>query len=431
MKKVRIILAIAMAVGGALAGSLKPVCRRPLITAFGLTGNDGPAPTRLGMCHQIKNSCCSTYDQLVLFENWEFSHEHSNLLQRLDYQKDVYGFALATATHVSHLANNTLHFFSTETVSDCKVLAKQITRYRIEEITPKLTEALLHLQTYMESVYSGVYCAICDADAHPFFNLKDQQITYGVRFCRNLVMKALPVLLYLSNHMTKYMNLIIQFTSGCDKNGVFTDNAHCEADLFVQDLVLRKRLEKCRDARNTEEWYEKCHFICDEFNLVDFPKILEPFLKKYAETNLLIRQNLYKYEHLTDETLLQSNHSRVLEARKDVQTQQTRSFDDPEADAAGAIPEYWLLRVPEVTNTTEIRGVINSAQNSDLSIDQFEGLWAEEGLQLDEYGAETEISHAKYEKLYAEKIAAQNGFVGLFGRSLGVIFGVWVAILAV
>lgn len=430
MKKVGIMLAIALAVGGTLAAEKQPVCRAPLITAFGLSGNDGPAPGRLGMCHQIKNSCCSNYDQLVLYENWEFSHEHSNLLDRLQYQRDVYGFAMATAVHVTGLANDTLRLFASETASDCKVLAKQITRYRIEEVTPKLTEALHNLQNYMESIYAGVHCTVCDADAHPFFNLVDQQVTYGVRFCRNLVMRGLPVMLYLSNHMTKYMNLLIQFTGGCDKKGVFTDNGHCEADLFAQDLVLKRRLEKCRDARNSPDWYDHCQFICDEFNLVDYPKLFEPYLKKYAETNLLIRQNLYKYEHMTDESVLQSNHSRVLEAA--AQPKQTRSLVDSGAsDSADAIPEYWLLPVPEVKNNTEVRSVITAASKSDLPLSEYESLWAEEGLQLDEYSAETEISHAKYEKLYAEKIAAQMGSAGLLGKWLGVIFGAWMAVLAV
>lgn len=383
----------------------KPSCNKDLTAAFGFAGTPSPIPGKLSMCPMVINSCCTSFDQLVMYENWEFNHEHTQLKIRIKYLRDTYTTALNSAVHVDSLARSLLDLFASTSVTNCKVYAKRITHYQIAEVAPKLYAAIESMYTWWESIFAGFYCLICDADAHPYIHPKKAEVEYGVGFCRNLVMKNLPMLLYLNVHMPKYMNSIIQFTSSCNQNGTFTEDAFVDADLLTVDLVLKKKLEKCRDNRNAEDWFAHCSFICDEFNMVNIDKRFEPMAGQYFDANALVRAALERFEGRAKKP--QADHSlvhrgRVLEGDSGVEGHGEKREDD--LLPLNLTDDFWSVPAVDYNNITDTREVIKAGEGSDYTFWEFENVWVEGGLMPDKHSKYSEMSYGKYEKLYAEKL---------------------------
>lgn len=396
--------------------SAGPQCKRELLRSFGLEGNTVPAANKLNMCPHVVNSCCTKFDQVTLFENWEFGHEHSNLRRRFNYLQQIYTYTTNITFHANSLANKTLDHFATTTVNNCKVLAKRLTQYQIEKVGPKLRFAIQQMYDWWEKVFSGVNCAVCDADMHKYFDFKRNEITYSVKFCRNLVMKNLPPLLFLAGHLPKLINLVIQFTASCDAKGNFQEDAYGLGDLIEIDRAYKEKLERCRDNRNSLDWFEYCEFICEEFNLIEFSKDFEPLVDKYQKSNELIFEYLKAYEGINDhEKGNLSNHTRVL--ADEPQNQQNAKEEEEEGGSGSEqsmkihLPEvqkpfdFWKLPSIKRDNITDIRIVIPSSDKGNYNFELFDSVWDENGLDLEDIGEKSMLTFAKYDKLYGEKRA--------------------------
>lgn len=371
------------------------------------------------MCPEVVNTCCTKLDQVTLFENWEFAHEHSNLVRRFNYLRKVYNYTTNIAQHVNLQAEETLELFSTTTVNNCKVLAKRLNQYQIKKVGEKLRFAIDQMYNWWENVFSGISCAVCDADMHKYFDFKQNKIVYSVKFCRNLVMKNLPPLLFLAGHLPKLMNLVVKFTSSCNENGKFTEDAYGEGDLIEVDRAYKAKLERCRDNRNSPDWFEYCEFICDEFNIIEFSKDFEPLIDKYQKMNEQIFGYLKVYEGKEEDEHHGSNHTRVLvENPQQNESQEEESEADGGQSMATNIPnanateDFWDTHPIKRDNITDVRIVITSSDKAEYNFELFDNVWDEEGLDLEEIGKHSVLSHAKYEKLYAEKLALM-GSIGI------------------
>lgn len=63
---------------------------------------------------------------------------------------------------------NVHHVLQNKEVSNCKILTTKLSQLQIDYVFPKIMDNFKILYQYFEKMYSGFYCAMCDAEVHPF-----------------------------------------------------------------------------------------------------------------------------------------------------------------------------------------------------------------------------------------------------------------------
>ena len=265
-------------------------CKKEYLEAYGLIGSDEPILMELPMCPNVAQSCCVYADQVTIFEHWVHSKEYRHLLDRFEYHESIYNRVIEEAVQVHDHANDVLKKLKREKVSNCKILAKRIVQLEFKSIAMRLKVAIKEMHKFFETSYKGFYCALCDAENHKYFLNDTIEIVYSQKFCRDMTSKTLNVLLYFHTHLMKYLNMLLKFSRNCDSEGRYMPQPISNDELFFAIQKDRKILEKCRDFRNTNTWFEECQPICNKFNINTFHVFFEPHLKKYKLFGQILNQ---------------------------------------------------------------------------------------------------------------------------------------------
>jgi hypothetical protein len=79
------------------------------------------------------------------------------------------------------------------------------------------------MEEFYQTSYKGVYCSICDAKNHKFFDVTAKKIFFSQKFCREIVDHSIHALLYFSHHLPSVMNLVSRFVVSCNSKGEFSE----------------------------------------------------------------------------------------------------------------------------------------------------------------------------------------------------------------
>ncbi len=282
-----VVLACLALITGTTRSADSKTCIPGLVKGYLMDGLESPKKINLEMCPLVRNSCCAMTDQAVLFKNWVLSDQY---LLREKFQNDlaVYTELLEESVRVQDLAYKMQRNLSDRLLSNCKVLSRRITHFKIREVVPKLKEITKNFHKFIDTTYSGFYCTICNADLQRYIKTDAEQIVYSERFCRDIITNSLHYLLYFHVHLINYINLQIKFLSFCDGNGKYVEQPIEE--LLYQSSEYKGSLLECRDARNLKPWLTKCLDICTKFNMVQFRDFFRPNVRPFKETTLTLSE---------------------------------------------------------------------------------------------------------------------------------------------
>lgn len=271
-------------------------CNRRFLNAMGFVGLDWSKPLNLEMCPTVSQSCCTEEDQLNMYTFWINGGEESNLKERFEYHRQVYGTLLDNARAIKQRAVTTAYLLRFRKVSNCKVLARRITSFNIEDVSARLKDALETMHDFFENSYKGFYCAMCNAETLPFFSEKGETFFISKKFCRDIVTNSLNVLLYFHSHFTKYLNLSARFLLSCNARGDYK-NVIVENRLkFNVSKRIYDTMMECKKRRNHPSWLNACRKYCVKYHPTRYSEFFQPNLKKYASFNKFVIRHLNKLE---------------------------------------------------------------------------------------------------------------------------------------
>ena len=276
--------------------SQKAICHQDLLISYGLTGYDSPKDERLKMCKFVRMSCCRPDDQLIMYSNWVTSREAKNLEDRFRYHREVYNDLVDVLAKVGKIAKRVQERQKDRRISNCKILAKRILHFRVEDIKDKVIQAVETMQDFFVQTYSGFYCSLCDAKTHRSINVEALKLELAPKFCRDITVNTLPVLLYFHVHFLKLINLASRFLTTCDHKGTFTERPVDENLNFVINITRKDLLEECKEHRNDGNWLDFCVKVCQEFNMVKFAKFFEPNIKEFAGYTVVVKAMIARLE---------------------------------------------------------------------------------------------------------------------------------------
>ena len=184
----------------------------------------------------------------------------------------------------------------TKTVSNCGLVAEQMTTFKLAEVAPKLKTAIEAMNAYLQDTYKGVYCAICNGDYQKYFLIEKKQTIISEQFCRSILSKSLHVITYFSVHMKYLANHATTLVTKCSPEGELLPGTYVPVELnFVVDRLKKRELIGCLNKVNDAHWLSYCGRICEDFHITQISDMFEPEVVKFERVTKYIKTKLKKF----------------------------------------------------------------------------------------------------------------------------------------
>ena len=276
-------------------------CNVELVRAYGMVGRNMPNAARMEMCPGIKHSCCLKKDQLMMYNQWVNLKENEFIKRRYNHNTMEYIKFLNILHKADKLIESIEKKLSHRKISNCKELAKRIANYEIPQLVPVIRKNMNRMRDFMVTAFEGFYCSICDHENHMHIDVKKKTVTYAEAFCRTVVEKTLPNLLFLHVDIVKYVNMVSKFMVSCDFKGDYESEALIpKKHIFFQHDEDAHVLNDCRKYRNKKEWMAYCAPVCSHFSMVNLNLFFEPNIEKIEAYIPWLEEQIHekKIEHL-------------------------------------------------------------------------------------------------------------------------------------
>ena len=270
-------------------------CNIDLLHSYNMHGMEEPEEIVLEMCPNVHLSCCRKTDQLEMYANWIHSKERTLVEHHYRHLTEIYSELFEEVLEVHKFAEKTLKKLEVKRIANCKVIAQRILSYQTKEVFAQIKLNLRKMEDFFTDTYQGFYCAICNHDNHKHFNMDNSTINFSEKFCRDMVEHTLPVVIFWYDDVVKYLNLISKFLLSCDYKGDYKAEALIPKELiFVEDDVVAKHLNECRDFRNKKSWFAYCGDLCHAFTISKFSNFFEPHKEQIEEYTTFVKTTLFK-----------------------------------------------------------------------------------------------------------------------------------------
>jgi hypothetical protein len=268
-------------------------CNQNLVKGYGMKGLKFPKKMQLAMCPLVTKSCCQLEDQMTMYANWVHSKEKYSVELRFKELKVTFGKTLKLVQDTMKLAKSINKKLSCKLLSNCKLLAKKILMFEMDQTGNEIMKAFSKMDKYMKTVYSSLYCSVCDHKNHLLFDITDNAVYYSQNFCRSTVEHMLIPALYMNVHFKYVMSAVTRFVTSCDFKGMFTRDVPIPPQyLFPIDEKMEKSLLECRNSRNKPDWFVECEPLCSAVNLSEFSSMLVPEIEPLVAYNKFLEAKL-------------------------------------------------------------------------------------------------------------------------------------------
>lgn len=248
-------------------------CDSNLLRSFNLYGRSVARPSALDICPNVYHSCCTLADQVAIYDNWMVDNEEASLEGRFaNFTKTIDTF-FKQAEEGTTQAASLLDFMGKVKNNECKLMARRIVSYQIGDLKKALLATFEEANDYFVQTHKGIYCSLCNADSHVYFNTQAKVLQVSEEFCRSLVSNSLTSLMYLRIHLPKYVNLLTTFMGSCNEKGQFKKRIIPMGVVQPVDVTNEKLLTSCFKGRNTATWLTSCQSICQKWT----PGKISPF----------------------------------------------------------------------------------------------------------------------------------------------------------
>lgn len=377
-----------------------PKCHTSLMQSYGLSGFPVSESQPNSLCPRIINSCCSRKDFLEAYQTWTKDGLENEIDNKLSFYTNTYleflnslQKASDTAIMIGQKINGT---------NNCKVLANSISQFDVINANGQLFGLVRRTFKYFESSYKSFFCAICDGDNHKYFDLSRQRVNFSYIHCRDVVENTLPFLMYFHMYYTRLSNLLVDFTSYCDGEGVFK-KIHLDESIFrLQiDKEISRELYQCKKQRNSKHWFKACLPICERINLTELDQFFLPNLKKMGSISSLITGNLkiirkQYLKKIADKEMEvdKSENVRILAENFHKKTKEEKSQRNLQQSFPTSSNNYQIIRNLKLEDHdyTMIPGAIDQTVNCDKLKPSFE----RQGIRIEDIVSQTGWSETGY-----------------------------------
>lgn len=249
-------------------------CKREIVESYNLNGYLSPRPLNFYLCPAMKQSCCSLYDQFMMFSTWrenikvKFEEYYSGIELKFKRMKDL--LKVIFKMKVKDLIEK-LHMEQTEkdAVLQSFMLLKDKDLY-------KLTDQVLGLyesnKEFMMQLRSTFFCNICDFTSHKAIDIERRVIFISEGTCGDIAMNTINFSYFLNVELAKYL---IDLTKLLLKFSLSAGDTHVSIKGFDK---IRKNVSKCADVFKTGLTdFKKCQRYCEYYKFNANAPVIEGY----------------------------------------------------------------------------------------------------------------------------------------------------------
>ena len=302
-----------------------------------MTSYSKPRDLNLWLCPYITKSCCSIYDQFIMYNNW-----NKNVKPRMDeYFESIFDKVKLVLEDTEIILNADLEGMiqnSRKPQSEKLKLKNKLGIIRSKELVPNLRKALSVQKDngkYMTKLRSAFYCTICDQKNHFHFKLDRKVMNINYDTCSDVAENTINFT-YLIH--VKIAPWIIKLLAIC-KDIIHSNSPNVE----IKNLkALVKHVKKCAYSYVGGGVNGKaCRQYCEYFNVNATSAVIEGYSVFFNEvrnamTTFIKDRNLTKNERKLASLLYrneQMDKQRILSEGEGINWTQLRSIEDPYHDA--------------------------------------------------------------------------------------------------
>lgn len=249
-------------------------CKREIVESYNLNGYLSKRMLNFYVCPAMKLSCCSMYDQFMMFTNWK-----NNVKEKLvkyydgiekkykhikDLLKEVFKVDLKKLIEKLHMSDK-----QKDKLLQLHIMLK-------EKNLPNLIDKVLELyQTnseYMLRVRSTFYCSICDFTSHKYINIPKKEVQISDISCGEIARNTINYSYFLNVELSRYLmdlsKLLVNFGENETAKPVVIRNA----------VKIRKAAIKCANVfKSGADKIKPCRKYCEHYKFNANSPVLEGY----------------------------------------------------------------------------------------------------------------------------------------------------------
>jgi len=304
-------------------------CRREIVESYNLNGYISQRPMNMYICPAVKMSCCSMYDQFMMFSTWKdkikpkLMKYYDGIRKKYMDMKDM----IETVFEIDmvKLINNL-------SVSDSQkeTILNKLTIVKSQD-SKKLFDDMLIMHhrnyVYMMKLRSAFFCTICDYDSQALIDLKNKIFPINDGTCTDIAQNTIEYSFYLNVKLSQYLQ---------DFSEILANFGLSDADRPVRIKYfenIKRGVRSCARAVESGGNMKACKSYCRHFKFnanspviegyqIFFNEILNAmtkFIKSYgpSSTSRVLEEETSKKRILQDESPFPTYTMKDIKSRKD------------------------------------------------------------------------------------------------------------------
>lgn len=249
-------------------------CKREVVESYNLNGYLSKRKMHFYICPAMKLSCCSMYDQFMMFTNWrdnvrpklvkyykgiELKYKHMK-----DLIKEVFKFDVKKLIEKLHMDEK-----HKDKILQSYIYAKD---RDIPGLIDKSLEMLQPNSDFMMKARSTFYCSICDFSSHRYINIPKKEVRISEISCGEIAKNTINYSYFLNVELTKVLMEVSKILIH------FSENEAAKPVVIRNASKIRKAVTKCANVfKAGAENFTPCKSYCEHYKFNANSPVLEGY----------------------------------------------------------------------------------------------------------------------------------------------------------
>lgn len=249
-------------------------CKKEIVETYNLNGYLTPRPLNFYLCPAMKQSCCSLYDQFMIFSTWrdkikvQFENYYKGIEKKLRRIRDL--LKVLFHTNIKDLIEKLpMDEEEKDKLLQTFMLLKDKELY-------KLTDQVLGLYgsntNFMMQLRSTFFCNICDFTSHRYIDIPSKILTIDEISCGDIAMNTINFSYFLNVELAKYLMDLAKLLGNFSIGGSDTPVSIKNYGKISSDVNLCANVFKSGSPD-----FEGCYRYCRYFKLSSNSPVIEGY----------------------------------------------------------------------------------------------------------------------------------------------------------
>ena len=252
----------------------KSQCKREVVETYNLNGYMNPRAFNFYLCPAMKMTCCSPYDQFMIFTTW-----HENIKPKLEeYYAGINSKMKRIKQLLKIIFKTDVKALVEKMHAEQKVKDEVLQKFMLlkDKDLVKMTEQVMQLfesnKEFMMQVRSTFHCTICDYTSHRYIDVDEKTMTINEGSCGELAMSTINFSYFLNVELAKYLTDLSKLLLNFSISGT-------EAPVRIKTYSkIRRFVTQCANVfKSGSSDIKQCKKYCEYFKLNANSPVIEGY----------------------------------------------------------------------------------------------------------------------------------------------------------